>query len=74
VDRSISYGAPYQGPLANEIAGLKVREGLGFNLTSVVAGIGQRTMEDEDFMALVRLAWESRTRRFPETMFYGVRE
>jgi pyruvate ferredoxin oxidoreductase alpha subunit len=74
VDRSISYGAPYQGPLANEIAGLKVREGLGFNLTSVVAGIGQRTMEDEDFMALVRLAWESRTRRFPETIFYGVRE
>ena len=73
VDRSISYGAPYQGPLANEIAGLKVREDLGFNLTSVVAGIGQRSMLDEDFLALARLAWEARERKFPETIFYGVR-
>ena len=74
IDRSISYGAPYQGPLANEIAGLKVREDLGFNLTSVVAGIGQRTMENEDFLALARIAWEARTRKYPETLFYGVRE
>ncbi len=74
VDRSISYGAPYQGPLANEIAGAKLKEDLGFNLISVVAGIGQRTMENEDFIALARLAWEGRTRKFPETVFYGVRE
>ncbi len=74
VDRSISYGAPYQGPLANEIAGVKVREDLGFNLTSVVAGIGQRAMENEDFLALARLAWEARTRKYPDTVFYGVRE
>jgi len=74
IDRAISYGAPYQGPLANEIAGLKVREDLGFNLTSAVAGIGQRAMEPEDFLALARLAWEARTRKYPETIFYGVRE
>lgn len=74
VDRSISYGAPYQGPLASEVASVKVREGLGFNLVSVIAGIGQRKMEEEDFKALVRLAWEARTRKYPETIFYGVRE
>lgn len=74
IDRAISYGAPYQGPLANEVAGVKDREGLSFNLVSVVAGIGQRSMEEEDFKALVRLAWEARSKRFPETIFYGVRE
>ena len=74
VDRAISYGAPYQGPLANEVAGLKDREGLGFTLVSVVAGIGQRRMEEEDFEALARLAWESRGRGPRGTIFYGVRE
>ncbi|MGC9071835.1 MAG: ferredoxin oxidoreductase [Acidilobus sp.] len=74
IDRSISYGAPYQGPLANEIAGVKVKEDLGFNMASVVAGIGQRAMENEDFLALARIAWEARTRKLPETIFYGVRE
>ena len=43
-------------------------------MVSVVAGIGQRKMEEEDFKALVRLAWEARTRKYPETIFYGVRE
>ncbi|MCE4607974.1 MAG: ferredoxin oxidoreductase [Caldisphaeraceae archaeon] len=72
VDRAISYGAPYQGPLANEVAGAKVKEGLGFNIISVVAGIGQRRMDHEDFYALARMAYEGRKRE--ETVFYGVRE
>ncbi|MCE4623692.1 MAG: ferredoxin oxidoreductase [Caldisphaeraceae archaeon] len=72
VDRAISYGAPYQGPLANEVAGAKVKEGLGFNIISVVAGIGQRRMDREDFYALARMAHEGG--RHEETVFYGVRE
>lgn len=74
MDRAISYGAPYQGPLANEVAAIKVKEDLPFNLVNVVAGIGQRTMGNEDFKALIRLAWEARSRKYPETIFYGVRE
>ena len=74
IDRAISYGAPLQGPLANEVAALKLREDLPFNLVSVVAGIGQRRMEDEDFLNLARLAWRAREEKFKETIFYGVRE
>ncbi|WP_292319003.1 ferredoxin oxidoreductase [Caldisphaera sp.] len=72
IDRAISYGAPFQGPLANEISGAIVREGLKLNLISVVAGIGQRTVEYEDFLALARLAYEGKKHK--ETIFYGVRE
>ncbi|AFZ70812.1 2-oxoacid:ferredoxin oxidoreductase, alpha subunit [Caldisphaera lagunensis DSM 15908] len=72
IDRAISYGAPYQGPLANEISGAMVRSGLKLNLISVVTGIGQRTVEFEDFLALARLAHEGR--KHEETIFYGVRE
>lgn len=72
IDRAISYGAPFQGPLANEISGAMVKEGLKLNLISVVAGIGQRTVEFEDFLALARLAHEGR--KHEETIFYGVRE
>ncbi len=74
IDRAISYGAPYQGPLANEFSGLILKHGLGVNLVSVVAGIGQRRMVDDDFLKLARLAWEARTVRKPETIFYGVRK
>jgi pyruvate ferredoxin oxidoreductase alpha subunit len=74
IDRAISYGAPYQGPLANEMAGLLLKHGLSVNLVSVVAGIGQRRMIDEDFVKLARMAWEARTVKYPETIFYGVRK
>ncbi|MDP8003513.1 MAG: ferredoxin oxidoreductase [Caldisphaera sp.] len=72
IDRAISYGAPYQGPLANEISGALIKEGLSLNLISVVAGIGQRTVEFEDFLALSRIAYEGK--KYKETIFYGVRE
>lgn len=74
IDRAISYGAPYQGPLANELAGLILKHDLSVNLVSVVAGIGQRRMVDDDFIKLARLAWDARTVRYGETIFYGVRE
>ncbi len=73
IDRAISYGAPLQGPLAMEFSSLISREDLNLNLTSVVAGIGQRRMIDSDFENLVKLAWESRTKKFDKTIFYGVR-
>lgn len=74
IDRAISYGASYQGPLANELAGLILKHDLSVNLVSVVAGIGQRRMVDDDFIKLARLAWDARTVRYGETIFYGVRE
>jgi pyruvate ferredoxin oxidoreductase alpha subunit len=73
IDRAISYGAPLQGPLAMEFSSLLQREGINVNLTSVVAGIGQRRMVEKDFEELIKLAWESRTKRFDRTIFYGVR-
>ncbi|MEB3816951.1 MAG: ferredoxin oxidoreductase [Desulfurococcales archaeon] len=73
IDRAISYGAPYQGPLANEFAGLLLKHDIKANLVSVVAGIGQRRMVDEDFMKLAEIAWEARISKKPETIFYGVR-
>ena len=73
IDKAISYGAPIQGPLANEIAGLYMSRGIDKNVVSVVAGIGQRRIEDEDVFKLFRLALESRGRRVPGTIFYGVR-
>ena len=73
VDRAISYGAPVEGPLASELQALLYREGMNTNIVSVIAGIGQRTMVDEDFRYLVKLAWEARTKKFRETIFYGVR-
>lgn len=74
IDRAISYGAPYQGPLANELAGLILKHDLSVNLVSVVAGIGQRRMVDDDFVKLARLAWDARTVKYGETIFYGVRK
>ena len=74
IDRAISFGAPLQGPLALEVATLLKTEDLGVNLTSVVAGIGQRRMIEDDFMELIRLAWKSRDKPIKETIFYGVRK
>jgi len=74
IDRAISFGAPYAGPIAAELASLLQSRGLDVNLISVVAGIGQRKMLEEDFMNLVKFAWENRRRRVPDTLFYGVRK
>lgn len=74
IDRAISYGAPYQGPLANEVAGLLVKHDVKLNVVSVVAGIGQRRMVDDDFVKLAKMAWDARTVRPRGTIFYGVRE
>lgn len=73
IDKAISYGAPIQGPLANEIAGLYMSRNIDKNVISVVAGIGQRRIEDDDVFKLFRIALENRGRRVPETIFYGVR-
>ncbi len=74
IDRAISYGAPVQGPLANEINSLYHSRGIDTRVVSVVAGIGQRTFKDDDALYMYKLAIESRKALPEETIFYGVRK
>ena len=74
IDRAISYGAPIQGPIANEINALYHSRGIDTKVVSVVAGIGQRAFKDDDAKYMFKLALESRKAVPEETIFYGVRK
>lgn len=76
IDRSISYGLQYEGPLFNEFSGMYANEDEKPKLVSFVAGIGQRAMFIDDFVNLYKkLDHVRRTGEVPKaTIFYGVRE
>ncbi|RLG76083.1 MAG: ferredoxin oxidoreductase, partial [Thermoprotei archaeon] len=75
IDRAISYGAQISGPLALETMALFYGEKDAPKIFSIVAGIGQRTVTEYDFMNIVE-----KVRRYlglgtvpKETIYWGVR-
>ncbi|MCE4605015.1 MAG: ferredoxin oxidoreductase [Desulfurococcales archaeon] len=51
IDRAISYGASIQGPVALEVYPIAAR--MGVQVFSVIAGIGQRTVLENDVLGIV---------------------
>ncbi len=75
VDRAISYGARISGPVALEVISAYYNEDEKPLIASVIAGIGQRTITEDDFLRLAdyyrskdRSSWVYR-----ESVYWGVR-
>ncbi len=74
-DRAISYGARIAGPVALEIMSSLLYESERPEVMSVVIGIGQRTVTEEDFEQIAKLGakWLEEKRIPRETIYWGVR-
>ncbi len=75
VDKAISFGAPVEGPVFNEVAGAFYSSDHRPVLASFIAGIGQRTVLVDDFVSMFKKLQEyAKTGRGPgESIYVGVR-
>ncbi|RLG86651.1 MAG: ferredoxin oxidoreductase [Thermoprotei archaeon] len=75
VDRAISYGTPIAGPVALEVISLFYDEKDAPKVISFVAGIGQRTVTEYDFVGIAEksLKYLSSGSIPKETIYWGVR-
>ncbi len=76
IDKAISFGAPYAGPLYTDTLSSLVKEGrLPETYINVMAGIGQRDVTVDDVKTIAKKALELHAKgvRTIDTIFYGVR-
>ncbi|MEB3780070.1 MAG: ferredoxin oxidoreductase [Desulfurococcales archaeon] len=75
VDRAISYGARIAGPVALEVISAYYYEDDAPLIASVIAGIGQRTITEDDFVKLaeVYMRKDRDSPLYRESIYWGVR-
>ncbi|WP_069807663.1 transketolase C-terminal domain-containing protein [Vulcanisaeta thermophila] len=75
IDRALSPGSTFEGPVFNEVVAAMYSQGVSVPVVSVVHGISQRTIFIEDLYELIRELVEFKnTGYFPRrTMFMGLR-
>ncbi len=75
LDRAISYGARIAGPAALEVMSLLYRASEKPEIMSVVVGIGQRAVTEEDVSGIVKLGLKYlEEKKVPDrTIYWGVR-
>ncbi len=75
IDRALSPGNTYEGPVFNDVVSALYSRGVDKPVVSVVHGISQRTMLVDDFYNLYKMLDEyARTGEYPrKTIFMGLR-
>jgi pyruvate ferredoxin oxidoreductase alpha subunit len=77
IDRAISFGAAIEGPVALEVLSTVYTKGLSTGVHSYIASIGQRTVTEEDVIAITKNSLELLNKGVLTTeksIYWGVRE
>uniref|UniRef100_A0A7J3Z5B5 2-oxoacid oxidoreductase (ferredoxin) n=1 Tax=Ignisphaera aggregans TaxID=334771 RepID=A0A7J3Z5B5_9CREN len=77
IDRAIGFGAALEGPVAMEVLTTASKKGLNVALHSYIASIGQRTVMEEDIIAIVKKSLELLEKGVTITersIYWGVRQ
>ena len=77
IDRAISFGAAIEGPVALEVLSTVYTKGLSTGVHSYIASIGQRTVTEEDVIAIAKNSLELLNKGVLTTeksIYWGVRE